>query len=232
MANPGWKTGPEILLRNPYYDDNGWLPCAEFAWGDTMLQFARINNEWQSCYSMGYRVNVQLRQGERLTRNWFNKGLHVNMDGGGDAGSLKAKIGEGSFRHLPRWGDIAPGRVGNGSLVYDVPLANGAFRGGALAAVNLASNSEDHAGPAVHVKDREEPGASSIIRMPSSYVYLDGQPGVHARGRRWRRDQGASLRQQRPGLEASGQGHRRRRADDRPQAAGLPPLRLRLSVSC
>ncbi len=63
MAKPGWKTGPEILLRNPYYDDNGWLPCAEFAWGDTMLQFGRINNNWQSCYSMGYRVNVDSARG-------------------------------------------------------------------------------------------------------------------------------------------------------------------------
>ncbi|MGA2035591.1 MAG: hypothetical protein ABSG68_25360, partial [Thermoguttaceae bacterium] len=153
---------------------NGWLPCAEFAWGDTMLQFGRINNNWQSCYSMGYRVNVQLREGERLTRNWFNKGLHVNMDGGQAPGSLTAKVGEGSLRHSPRWGDLAPGRVGNGTIEYDVPLAGGAFRAGALAAVNLASKSEDQAGPAVHVKDPESPGVLDI-RMPSSYVYLSGR---------------------------------------------------------
>lgn len=175
MAQPGWKTGPEVLLRNPFYDYMGWLPCAEFAWGDTMLQFGRINNAWQSCYSMGYRVNVQLRAGEKLTRNWFNKGMHVNMAGGGDApGSLKAKIGEGSFRHSPRWGDIAPGRVGNGQLEYDVPLASGAFRCGALTAANLAARSEDQAGPALHVKDPESPGVLDV-RMPSSYVYLGGQ---------------------------------------------------------
>ncbi len=186
MAKPGWKTGPEILLRNPYYDDSGWLPCAEFAWGDTMLQFGRINNDWQSCYSMGYRVNVQLRQGEKLTRNWFNKGLHVNMDGGAAPGSLTAKVGEGSLRHSPRWGDLAPGRVGNGTLEYNVPLGlgsplregrlagRGAFRGGALRADNLASQSEDHTSPAVHVKDPESPGVLDI-RMPSSYVYLAGR---------------------------------------------------------
>jgi len=175
MAKPGWKTGPDILLRNPFYDDMGWLPCAEFAWGDTMQQFSGIANNWQSCYSMGYRVNVELREGERLTRNWFNKGLHVNMKGGGDApGSLGAKIGEGSFRHSPRWGDIAPGRVGNGTLEYDVPLAGGQFRGGALTALNLAARSEDHAGPAVHVADPASPGVLDI-RMPSSYVYLSGR---------------------------------------------------------
>jgi hypothetical protein len=170
MAKPGWKTGPDVLLRNPFYDDMGWLPCAEFAWGDTMLQFSGIANNWQSCYSMGYRVNVELREGEKLTRNWFNKGMHVNMLGGGEApGALRAKIGEASFRHSPRWGDIAPGRVGNGTLEYDVPLA-----GGALTAANLAAGSQDHAGPAVHVEDPASPGVLDI-RMPSSYVYLSGR---------------------------------------------------------
>ena len=174
MNQRGWKSGPEILLRNPFYDGSGWLPCAEFAWGDTMLQFTAIHNNWQSCYSMGYRVNVQLRQGEKLTRNWSNKGLHVNMDRGEAPGSLTAKVGEGSLRHSPRWGDLAPGRVGNGTLVYDVPLASGAFRGGALTALNLAARSEDKAGPAVHVKDPKDAGVLDI-RMPSSYVYLDGR---------------------------------------------------------
>ncbi len=174
MNQRGWKGGPEVLLRNPFYDGSGWLPCAEFAWGDTMLQFSAIHNNWQSCYSMGYRVNVQLRQGEKLTRNWSNKGLHVNMDRGERPGSLTAKVGEGSLRHSPRWGDIAPGRVGNGTLVYDVPLASGAFRGGALTALNLAARSEDKAGPAVHVKDPKDVGVLDI-RMPSSYVYLDGR---------------------------------------------------------
>ncbi len=173
MAKPGWKTGPDILLRNPYYDDNGWLPCAEFAWGDTMLQFGRINNNWQSCYSMGYRVNVQLREGEKLTRNWFNKGLHVNIDRGEAPGSLTAKIGEQSFRHSPQWGDIAPGRVGNGTLEYDVPLATGVLGGGALRADNLAAAPED-GGPALHVKDAGSPGVLDL-RMPSSYVYLSGR---------------------------------------------------------
>ena len=174
MAQPGWKSGPDVLLRNPYYDDLGWLPCAEFAWGDTMRQFSKIANTWESGYSMGYQVNVQLRPGEKLTRNWFNKGLHVNLDHPEAPGSLKAKIGEGSFRHSPKWGDLAPGRVGNGTLEYNVPLATGEFRGGALRADNLAAKSEDQAAPAVHVKDAASPGVLDI-RMPSSYVYLGGQ---------------------------------------------------------
>jgi hypothetical protein len=180
MGNNDWKAkGPEILSRNPYYDDTGWLPCAEFAWGDTMQQFGKISNTWESCYSMGYRVNIQLRPGEKLTRNWFNKGLHVNMDLGQAPGSLTAKIGEASFRHSPRWGDLAPGRVGNGTLEYNVPLAGGEFRAGALTADNLASKSEDNAAPAVHVKDADKSGVLDI-RMPSSYVYLGGSADLTA----------------------------------------------------
>ena len=42
--------------------------------------------------SMGYRVNIQLRPGEKLVRNWSNKGLHVNMDGAGNTpGCLEDK---------------------------------------------------------------------------------------------------------------------------------------------
>ncbi|MFB3892821.1 MAG: hypothetical protein ACE15C_12440 [Phycisphaerae bacterium] len=170
-----WKTkGPEILSRNPYYDANGWLPDTNFAWGDTMQQFSKIANNWQSCYSMGYRVNIQLRPGEKLTRNWFNKGLHVNQGVGKDPEALKGKVGQGSMKYLLAWGDLAPGRVGNGTLEYDVPLATGEFRGAALRADNLACKSEDGAGPAVHVKDPSAQGVLDI-RMPSSYVYLTGQ---------------------------------------------------------
>ena len=31
MAKPGWRTSPDILLRNPFSDDIGWLPGAECA---------------------------------------------------------------------------------------------------------------------------------------------------------------------------------------------------------
>jgi len=54
-----------------------------------------------------------------------------------------------------------------------VPLASRAFRGGALAAENLTSTSEDNAGPAMHVKDATHKGVY-VLRMPSSYVYLSG----------------------------------------------------------
>ena len=76
MKDHNWKTeGPDILSRGPFYDAQGWLPDHNWAWGDTMWQFSKIVNTYECCYSMGYGVNVQLRAGEKLTRNWSNKGL-------------------------------------------------------------------------------------------------------------------------------------------------------------
>jgi hypothetical protein len=117
-------------------------------------------------YSQGYQVNVQLRPGERLTRNWSNRGLHVNGKGGEAPGCLTGKTGAGSLVYTPAYGDLAPGRVGNGTLAYDVPLKGGGYRTGALAAENLEES-------AVRVHDPARP-ASLVLRMPSSYVYLTG----------------------------------------------------------
>jgi hypothetical protein len=121
--------------------------------------------------SMGYRLNVQLRVGEKITRNWFNRGLHVNMPAE-EPDILRQRAGMGLQRKL---GDPAPGRVGNGTHEYDVPLEDGAFRLGALTAENFMTRREDGGGPAAaFVKDAAKP-AILVIRMPSSYPYLSGQ---------------------------------------------------------
>jgi hypothetical protein len=75
----GWRNGPDILSRCPFYDDNGWLPAATHAWCSTMQEFDTDAFIYEYGYSQGYQVDIQLRPGERLTRNWPNKGLHVNM---------------------------------------------------------------------------------------------------------------------------------------------------------
>ncbi len=175
MRNGGWRKGPEILSRTGQYDENGWLPAATHGWSSTMQEYdGSTLVQYEAGYSTGYQVNVQLRPGERLIRNWGNKGLHINMDGGGDApGCIKLKTGEENLRYTPKLGDLAPGRIGNGVAEYNVPLAGGAFRGGALAADNLASASEDGSAPAMHVKNASQPGLLEL-RMPSSYVYLSG----------------------------------------------------------
>jgi hypothetical protein len=175
MRGNGWKKGPEILANCPFYDPNGWLPAATHGWYATMQEYDGSHSGiYEYGYSQGYQVNVQLRQGGRLTRNWSNRGLHVNQPDGGTPGSLKGVPGQDDLRYSPKYGDIAPGRIGNGILEYDVPLASGAFRSGALEAENLACTAEDRQGPAVHVKDDTQP-AALVLRMPSSYIYLGGE---------------------------------------------------------
>ena len=174
MGNGGWRKGPEVFSKCPTYDDNGWFPAATHGWYSTMGEYVcKPNVIYEYGYSQGYEVNVQLRPGERLTRNWSNKGLQVNVPGEAP-GCLKGVVGQNDMRYTPKHGDIAPGRIGNGTHEYDVPLANGAFRSGALLVENLADGAQ---GP--RVQDAAQPG-SLVIRMPSSYVYLSGEAAVKA----------------------------------------------------
>lgn len=166
MRNGGWRNGPDILSRCPFYDDNGWLPAATHGWYSTMQEFDTDSFIYEYGYSQGYQVNIQLRPGERLIRNWSNKGLHVNMIDGGAPGCLNGTVGQGDLRYAPRYDDIAPGRIGNGTLEYDVPLGDPDFRLSALTFENLTS--------AVAVDDPEDAG-TLVLRMPSSYVYLGGE---------------------------------------------------------
>jgi len=179
--NGGWRKGPALLAAGNNYDENGWLPAGTHGWSNTMQHYDGRNPlaegnsgfVYEYPYTTGYQVNIQLRKGEKLTRNWSNKGLHVNMLDGGAPGALKTPIGQEFLRYAPKFGDIAPGRVGNGVLEYEVPLASGEFRGGALTAENLACTSDDGQKPALHPKDAAK-NATLVLRMPSSYVYLTG----------------------------------------------------------
>ena len=172
--NEGWKKGPELLANSPFYDKNGINPAGWHGWPSNMQEYDLSDKDagvFEYGPSMGYQLNVQLRVGEKLTRNWFNKGLHVNLPGNGPA-ALSANP---NFLGLQRkLGDTAPGRVGNGTLEYDLPLASGKFRSGVLTADNLACTAEDKAAPALHLKDAAQAGVL-VVRMPSSYVYLGGE---------------------------------------------------------
>jgi hypothetical protein len=181
MGNRGWRNGPPLLARSPFYDDNGWLPAGTHGWYSTMQEYdGRTLFPFEAGYSLGYELNIQLRRGERLTRSWSNRGLHINMHDGRAPGCLNEKVGPNTMlRHSPRFGDLAPGRLGNGTHEYDVRLADGGFRAGALLAENLASGSEDKSSPALHVKDAAQAG-TLILRMPSSYVYLSGRADLKA----------------------------------------------------
>jgi hypothetical protein len=174
-ANDGWKKGPALFASTgeQFWDANGINMAGWHGWPSTMQEYDCKEFIYDYGGSMGYELNVQLRQGERLTRNWFNHGLHVNqLEGAGDHALAKDAAPLGMCRKL---GDVAPGRIGNGTLEYEVPLAHGEFRRGALEAENLATHEEDASSPAaVHVSDPARPGVL-ILDIPSSYVYLTGR---------------------------------------------------------
>jgi len=180
----GWKQGPVLLAACAFFDAGGWWPAKTHGWSSTMQEYDGSHGtpfSYEYGYSQGYEVNIQLRRGERLARNWFNQGRHVNgaLKDGEAPGCLKAKAGDPSMAFLRNFGDLADGRVGSGRHEYDVPLADGSFRDGALAVENIACQNEDQRGPALHLKDATKPGLVEI-EMPSSYVYLTGQINLKA----------------------------------------------------
>ena len=200
-----WKTqGPEILSRCPtisVMDRAGFYPANSHSWATGTMQEYAIDPATDSAeggsfaarfrdqpYVTGHRMNLQLRRGERIVRNWSNEGRHVNERGGspptcigGSTSEPKAVFGDlTDLRYSARlFGDLAPGRVGNGRHEYAPPLADGGFRLGALQADNLATSAEAKGGPALQVKDPAAP-AVLVVRMPSSYVFLDGEVAADA----------------------------------------------------
>jgi hypothetical protein len=183
-----WKSkGPEILSRSPTFSAIGWFPAGTHGWYSPMQEYDGTGGGsdgksfiYEYGALNGYEVNIQLRRGETLVRNWSNQGLHVNMDAqkegpdcmSKDADFLrKAEAWMGAFD--PKLKSRCNGRIGNGTLSYVVPLADGGFRDGSLLAENLATTAEDKAPPTLHAKDAATPGVL-VLRMPSSYVYLRG----------------------------------------------------------
>jgi hypothetical protein len=166
-----WKNGPELLSTCPFYNARGWWPAGTHGWYSTMQEYDGSNKtpfDFISLVALGYRVNVQLRDGEVLTRNWSNKGLHINMDGsGGVPGCMTMQTGKDSLQYTPDYGDIAPGRVGNGRLKYQPTMAS--LRDSAMTFEDLAVKGE-----AITLADAAQKGAL-VVRMPSSYVYLGGE---------------------------------------------------------
>jgi hypothetical protein len=189
--NEGWKNGPKVLATATTYDKDGINGSGWHGWWSNMFEYGKLPDkgvgyapDGSKCVSvfdygalMGYQVNVQLREGEKLTRNWSNKGLHVNMNGGG--GSPDTLKNPSVLKQQRKFGDLAPGRLGNGTLEYDVPLASGHYKLGALNVDNLQSKAEGATAAAVTVQDASKPG-SLTIRMPSSYVYLSGKADLNA----------------------------------------------------
>jgi len=171
----GWRGGPKLLTACPCYDWAGWLPAHTHGWYSTMQEYdGSTCFPYEAGYSLGYKVNLQLRPGERLVRNWFNRGLYANMDGtAGQPGALTGKIGQDSMAYCPKFGDLAPGRIGNGTIDYQVPLAAG-LEQSAWRFENLLA-----AGGKLRAADPARPGILEI-RNPTSYVYLAGEAALQA----------------------------------------------------
>ena len=171
----GWRGGPQLLTDCPLYGWDGWLPAHTHGWYSTMQEYdGSTCFPYEAGYSLGYKVNLQLRPGERLTRNWSNRGLYANMDGtGGQPGALGGKIGQDFMAYCPKFGDLAPGRIGNGTIDYEVPLGAG-LEQSAWRFENLQA-----AGGTLRAADASRPGILEI-RNPSSYVYLDGDVTLQA----------------------------------------------------
>ncbi|MBI3831895.1 MAG: hypothetical protein HY291_20400 [Planctomycetes bacterium] len=179
MRGGGWKKGPEVLSRCPFFNENGWLPEGGHGWNSMMFQFGDRSkaNNYEYSYSLGYELNIQLRKGERLERNWSNQGLFIGKDEGLDVYSVHGVPGKDGMAHCTQYGDLCPGRVGNGVLEYELPLANGEALRTALVAENLAV--VGGAAPVLQIKEAVKPGML-VIRMPSSYVYLTGELALNA----------------------------------------------------
>ncbi len=176
QKSPGFKSGPPLLAACPTYDAQGNFPLNYFGWFTAMIIFdgrAKAPFLYEEAGSQGFRMNLQLRKGERLIRNWGHRNLHVNSDDGGKVDCLGATTGKGALYYTPAWGDLGNGRVGNGTHEYVVPLEDRSVRGAFLSAENVAFKSEDRLPGLLHAKDGTRP-AEVVLRMPSSYVYLTG----------------------------------------------------------
>src|SRR5581483_7941746 len=150
-----WRQGPDLLARCPFYDADGLLPAGVQGWDETMHDYdGTVSYTTEYGYTLGYQVNVQLRKGERLIRNWANVGRHVNQPDGLVCASVDDVVGQGELRYSPAYGD-------------HVPLGDAEVLRAALAADNFAPGSPAHA------LDGARPAVLEW-RMPSSYVYLGG----------------------------------------------------------
>lgn len=167
-----WKTGgPALLANSPFYDATGWWPARTHGWYSTMQEYdGSTSMILEPGSSMGYQVNIQLRPGEAVTRNWYNNGLHVNGPGN-NPGSMTDVNGQGDMVYCPNYGDIAPGRLGNGTHVYTVPVGDSEFQYAAWRFDNLVSRGT--LSPALGLANSATDGYLEI-RVPSSYVYLTG----------------------------------------------------------
>jgi hypothetical protein len=154
--NEGWKQGPALLAKSDkFYGKNGVNSAGWHGWPSTMQEYYEVQpNPHDFCVTMGYQLNVQLRPGEKITRNFFSRGIEYTNSA--NPKYYKEILDRKLLGIQTELGDRAPGRVGDGTIEWNVPMNQ-------LKSVALSSTPE-----------------SFVLRFPSSYVYVKGQAIVKA----------------------------------------------------
>lgn len=168
-ANGGWKKGPPLLATaTDFYGENGVNSAGWHGWPSTMQEYYKVGTVFEFGSTMGYQLNVQLREGEKITRNFYSRGIEYTNDM--TPSYYKELLSRKSLGLQGKLGDQAPARVGDGTIEWDVPLAH--LDRVALSVENIGVQSVrgNDAGPV----DSNKPGAF-VLRFPSSYVYVKGE---------------------------------------------------------
>ncbi|MFB3892639.1 MAG: hypothetical protein ACE15C_11520 [Phycisphaerae bacterium] len=182
----GWKNGPPLFATCKFYDKNGINRAGWHGWWSNIVEYNyKVGGKgWKYVVPpdtkgtvnvfdygaiMGYQVNVQLREGEKLTRRWYATQVATGLDRGNKKQFEKFLLGDMSaLGQQKEFGDLSPGRIGNGTLEYDA-MADSRLASDAIACENLKVE-----GGRVRLAEPSKP-ATLIIRMPCSYLYLNGE---------------------------------------------------------
>ena len=165
---------PEPFRSCEMADASGVLPARIHGLHSLWSVFGAEPAEFGHAYIQGYQCLLRIRRGEKLIRNWSNTGLHANMHDGSAPDCLNQTLDHAELRYQrDDYGDLSNGRVGNGSLVYTVPLGYAHWRAGACRVDNVA--------PGAGLAPQEPSSAAeAVFRMRCPYPFLTG--AVRVRG--------------------------------------------------
>jgi len=153
--NEGWKNGPPLLSKSDaFYGKNGVNSAGWHGWSSTMIEYSKVEEPDEFYAIMGYQLNVQLRPGERITRNFSSRGIEYTNKM--NPTYYKELLDRKSLGIQTKLGDIAPARIGDGTIEWTVPMDQ-------LKTVALSSDDKGF-----------------TLRFPSSYVYVTGKTTVKA----------------------------------------------------
>ena len=156
--NEGWKNGPPLLAKaEKFYGKNGVNSAGWHGWPSTMQEYYKVEpNPHDFCTIMGYQLNVQLRPGEKITRNFFSRGIEYTNNC--NPQYYKELLDRKVLGIQTELGDRAPGRIGDGTIEWTVPMAPAQLK-------TVALSSDDR---------------GFVLRFPSSYVYVKSSAAVKA----------------------------------------------------